>query len=188
MSQWSNQLSRFAAISLSLLCLNAFASESDGLMIHQTGLSAAQKLGVLKVLKDKEDYFVLTKSKLHKVGNHDVSHTLKKMTDEQLAHFLNNGHGTIKADQFTNGEFKLDMHVRGNGGGFLGAAFGVVVGQNLVRAVTYGPIWIIAGLTGPAAPVVGTFLTGCAAPFFEPTALAAGAVAGMAGMGMTGPV
>jgi hypothetical protein len=168
-----------------LLCLNIRAIP---LMIDRAALLSPQESGVRNIVKNKEDYLIITNDGVKKVHSHDVSRSLRKMNDEQLTNFLNGGNGVIKVDRFTNGEFKLDMHVRGNGGGFGGAWLGVVVGQNLVRALVYGPIWIIAGCSGPAAPVVGTFLTGCAAPFVEPVALVAGAVGGMAGMAVTGPV
>ncbi len=192
MVQWSkNNLTFFKKRQLStlalcsLLCFYVYATP---LMIDRGGILSSEESGIRNIIKHKDNYLVITGNGIKKVHKHDVSRSLKTMNNKQLTSFLNGGHGVIKADQFANGEFKLDMHVRGNGGGFLGAAVGVVVGQNLVRALTYGPIWIIAGFAGPAAPVVGTFLTGCAAPFVEPVALTAGAVGGMAGMAATGPI
>ncbi len=162
-----------------LLCLNVCATP---LLIDNGAVLSSEESGIRNIIKNNEEFIVITGHGAKKVKKHDVSRSLKKMNNEQLTAFLNEGHGVIKADQFTNGDFKLDAHVRGEGGLAIGAAIGVVVGQNLVRALTYGPIWIIAGFSGPAAPVVGTFLTGCAAPFVEPAALTAGAVAGMAGL------
>lgn len=168
-----------------LLSFNVCATP---LMIDRAGLLSSEESGIRNIVKHKEDYLVITGDGVKKVHKNDVSRSLKKMNDEQLTHFLNNGHGVIMVNKFTNGEFELDTHVRGNGGGFGGAWLGVVVGQNLVRAVTYGPIWIVCGLAGPAGIPAAIMLQGIAAPFVEPAALVGGAVGGMAGMAATGPV
>ena len=112
----------------SLLCMSINAAELTELMVHENGFSAAQKLGVLKVLKSKDHYFVLTNSGLNKVHKHDVSPALRRMNDDQLIHFLNGDNGIIEVGKFTNGEFKLREHVYGKGGGAVGAAVGVEQG------------------------------------------------------------
>ncbi len=157
MSQWLNNNLKPILCSLALLFFgNASCSE---LIIHEQGFSAAQKLGVLKILRNREGYAVLTNSGMHKVHDHDVDAPLKKMSNEQIAGFLNNGNGRIRVAQFDNGEFNLKTHVRGNGGGpLLGsllyaltktACYGTAVAATGAAVVTTGGI--AGAVTGVAA-------------------------------------
>ncbi len=170
---------------LAFFCFNIGASE---LMIHESGLSAPQKLGVLKVLKSKDAFFVITNDGVSRIRKHDVSLLLRKMNNDQLTHFLNGNHGVIKINQFTNGEFKLDAHIHGKGGGALGAALGVVFGKAAVSAFGHGTIYIISGFAGPAAPFIAGALEGTFGPTIEAASVHAAAVCGLAGAALTGPL
>lgn len=185
MNQWLNNKSMILSSIALLFFGNACGSE---LIIHEQGFSAAQKLGVLKVLRDQEGYAILTKSGAHKVHNHDIDAPLKKMSNEQLATFLNDGNGTIRVTQFNNGEFNLKTHIHGNGGGAVGAAVGVVAGTALVQGVAHGTIWTIAACTGPFVFFVGYGLEAACAPAIHSATIYAAAVGGMTGAVATGPI
>lgn len=193
MIQWSKNnriflkkksLSRLI-VAFSLLCLNVSASE---LMVHKNSFSAAQKLGVLKVLKNKDAYFVLTNSGLNRVHRHDVSPSLRAMNDEQLIKFLNGNNGVIKVGRFTNGEFTLDRDVYGKGGGALGAFAGVIIGKAGVSFLGHGTLLLISGLAGPAQPAALVAMESVALPYIEAASVHAAAVCGIAGAALTGPV
>jgi len=179
-----NKSLSMAIVVFSLLCFNISASE---LVVHERGLSAAQRLGVLKMLKSKDDYFLLTNNGLCKVQKHDVSPCLRRMTNDQLIKFLNEDNGNIRVGQFSNGEFKLDRHVYGKGGGALGAAVGVVAGTAVVQGVAHGTIWTIAACTGPFVFYVGYALEAACAPAIASATVYGAAVGGMTGMVITGP-
>ncbi len=110
------------------------------------------------------------------------------MNDEQLTHFLNGNNGVIKVCRFANGEFKLDRHVRGNGGGAIGAAVGVVAGTAVVQGVAHGTIWTIAACTGPFVFFVGYALEAACAPAIASATVYAAAVGGLTGAVATGPI
>ena len=166
-----NKSLSMAIVVFSLLCFNISASE---LVVHERGLSAAQRLGVLKMLKSKDDYFLLTNNGLCKVHKHDISPSLRKMNDDQLIQFLNGGNGVIKVGRFTNGEFTLDRHVRGIGGGpLLGSLF-----YALTKTACYGTAVAATGTV-----IVGTGgLAGAAASALTfGTTMGAGSAVGMTG-------
>lgn len=170
---------------IAFLCLNICAPQ---LLIHENGLLASEKFGVKKVVKSKGNYFVLTKDGINKIHRHDVSQSLREMDDEQLTHFLNSGNGVLKINRFTNGEFKLDRHVRGNGGGFAGFWIGATLGKVVVSTVGYGTIGLISMAAGPGAPFAATAMTTLLAPYIEGASVYAAAVGGMALGAATGPV
>lgn len=196
MIQWSknniiflkNKSLSMSMIVFSLLCMSISAAELNELMVHRGGFSAPEKSGVLKVLKDKEDYFVLTNSGIKKIHKHDVSPLLRKMNNDQLAHFLNGDNGIIKVDQFTNGEFKLNAHVYGKGGGALGAFAGIVIGKAGVSFLGHGTILALSFLAGPAQPAALIAMESVALPYIEAASVHAAAVCGVAGAALTGPV
>jgi len=143
--------------SISLLFFgNVFGSE---LIIHEKGFSAAQKLGVLKVIRNRRGYAVLTDKGFHKVHNHDIDASLKKMSHEQLAAFLNEGNGTIRVTQFNNGEFNLKTHVYGNGGGPL---FGSLL-YALTKVACYGTAAAATGAIVVSTGGIAGAATGVAA-------------------------
>lgn len=189
MIQWSktyfSQLIKIKLAVLALCSLNIFAAP---LLITDVGVLSPEKSGVKSIIKNQEAFFVITSKGVKRVEKYDVSRSLRNMNDEQLTSFLNEGHGIIKANQFTNGDFKLDMHVRGNGGGALGATVGVIGGKAVVYGVSYGLIHLAALCTGPLYPVTAGALTGVLAAPIEGASVYAAAVCGMAGAVATGPV
>ncbi len=164
---------------------NVLGSE---LVIHKNGFSAAQKLGVLKVLKDQQAYYVLTNDGLSKVNRHDVDAPLKKMSDMQIVSFLNNGNGVIRVKGFNNGEFRLEKHVYGDGGGAIGAFAGIIIGKASVSFLGHGTILALSFLTGPAQPAALLAMESVAGPYIEAASVHAAAVCGIAGAALTGPV
>ncbi len=184
MIQWSQNNLIVYCLTL-LLFNNVFGSE---LIIHQEGFSAAQKIGALKILKDREGYAVLAGDGVHRVHNHDVSQSLKEMDNNQLTRFLNDGHGVIKMSQFSNGEFKLDRHVYGKGGGLAGFWIGATLGKVVVSTVGYGTIGLISAACGPAGIYVGPALTTVLVPYIESAGVYGAAVVGMNLGASTGPV
>jgi hypothetical protein len=80
---------------------------------------------------------------------------LRTITAEKLTTALRNGY--IQVDQSCNGEYKLEMQGRLQGGGFGGAAIGFWIGKVGVYALSYGTISLISACTGPLAK--GTFVT-----------------------------
>lgn len=189
MKKWSKtyflQPTKIKLAALALCSLNIFATP---LLITDSVVLSREKSGVKSVIKNQEDFIVITGQGAKKVKNHDVSRSLRKLNDKQLTAFLNDGHGFIKADQFTNGDFKLDMHVRGNGGGALGAAVGVIGGKAAVYGVSYGLIHLVGICTGPFYPATVGALTGVLAAPIEAASTHAAAVCGLAGAVATGPV
>lgn len=190
-------LSRVSFLMLSLLiAANAQAmtkemsySDNTEAIVHRGGFTAAEKLGVLSVLKDrKNDYFILTKYGVETVKRHDVSPMLRKMNTHQLTGFINQGHGTIQVKRYSNGDFKLEDHVRGNGGAGFGATIGFFAGKFGVSLLGHGAIHLIAVCTGPAYPATVSALEMTAGPYIETASFHAGAVLGVAGMALTGPI
>lgn len=162
--------------------------EESALIIHEGGFYAPQKLGVLKILKDHGGYSLLTTSGIHRAHNHDVNTVLKKMSTKQLTSFLEERHGVIKVSQFDNGEFKLDAHTYGKGGGPIGATVGVVAGTVLVQGVAHGAIWTLAAMTGPFVYVVGNGLEALLGPTISTATVYGATIGGLAGAAATGPI
>lgn len=189
MQQWSKidlvQSTKIKFAALAFCSLNICATP---LLIDNCGVLSSEESSIRSIIKNKEDFIVITRQGATKVNSHDVSPSLKRLNDEQLTAFLNQGHGVIKADQFTNGDFKLDMHVRGDGGGALGATVGVIGGKAAVYGVSYGLIHLISICTGPLYPVTAAALTGVLAAPIEAASIYGAAVGGMAGAVVTGPV
>lgn len=181
MQQWSK-------FQLAMLALCSFNIFSTPLLITNGVILSPEESDVKSIIKSEEDFFVVTGKGPRKVNKHDVSRSLKKMDNEQLTTFLNQGHGVIKAYQFTNGDYKLDMHVRGNGGGALGAAVGLVAGTAVVQGLAHGTIWTIAACTGPFVFFVGYGLEAACAPAIHTATIYAAAVGGMTGAVATGPI
>lgn len=189
MQQWSKtfivQPTKFSLAALALLSFNLFSAP---LIIENGGVLSSEDAEVRSIFKNERDYIVLTGKGPKKVKSHDVSKSLKRLSDKQLTDFLNNGYGLIKADRFTNGDFKLDMHVRGNGGGAIGATVGVIGGKAVVYGVSYGMIHLVSLCTGPFYIVTQAALTGVLAAPIEAASIYGAAVGGMTLAVATGPV
>jgi hypothetical protein len=175
--------------SIGALALLLVSTSTYGMIIRRGAFTAPEEHGVLSVLRDNDNsYAVLTNKAVHRVQNHDVDSTLKKMNREQLAGFLVNNHGKIRVSRFTNGDFKLNTHVNGDGGGIIGCWLGATLGKVLVSGLGHGTIYLIGGMTGPAAPFVVASLEAALGPTIEATSIYAAAVGGMTGAAVTGPV
>lgn len=73
--------------------------------------------GQVKVFHNGKNFFVKEKHQASKqIHNYDVDPLLQKMTPEQLDTFQKTA-GFLVAKRLSNGEYKLDAHVKGLGGG-----------------------------------------------------------------------
>ncbi len=170
---------------IALLTFNICASE---LVIHEKGFLATQKLGVLKVLRDQQGYAVLTNGGVRRVHNYDIDTTLKKMNNNQLVKFLNEGNGVIRVTKFNNGEFRLNAHVYGKGGGVAGCYIGAALGKIGVSIVGHGTIYLVSSLSGPAGPGVAIALESYFGSTIELVSIKVAVALGLTGAVLTGPV
>jgi hypothetical protein len=96
--------------------------------------------------------------------------------------------GYIQINQDETGKYALAAHVRGLGGGGVGATIGVIVGKTLTYGICYGGIWVASLIAGPASTPTALVAGKVASPFIE---LASNKVAigcGILGGILTGPV
>jgi hypothetical protein len=184
-------LSRVGFLMLSLLVSANVQSmtKNTEVIVHKGGFTAPENLGILSVLKDRQNgYSILTKDGAEIVKRQDVSPMLRNMNASQLAAFINQGHGTIQVKRYNNGDFKIEEHVRGNGGAGFGATIGFFAGKFGVSLIGHGAIQAIAFCTGPAYAATVYALEASAGPYIEAASFHAGVVLGVAGMALTGPI
>ena len=160
--------------------------------LKQKTIMTAYGLGKVGVLHDKEGFKVKQNGNIRKVHNYDLDQSLRGVSSERLAQFEEMG-VCLLVKQFDNGDFKLGLSGRLNGGGVGGATVGATVGGTAVVSayslMTYG-IGVAAGAAfGPAtaAVIVGNWCWWTAAP--AAYAVKVGTLAGgIAGGAATGPI
>lgn len=102
-------------------------------------------------------FFVGINKQLLPIASHDVSQDLCPIKNvEKLKKLLQ--HGYLSLSKLSNGEYKLNVHVRGIGGGAAGATVGFWSGKSAVYVVGYGAIGIISGVSGYLVPGLTPFV------------------------------
>lgn len=123
--------------------------------LSRNQIHAPSALGDIEVVADTHDFFVKKNGILNRVQRHDVDRTLKA-AHKQLAlqKLLKNGY--VSVSRYDNGDYKLNVHGRINGGGLWGATIGAYSGKFLTHLVAQGCILTVsAGVALVATPAAG---------------------------------
>lgn len=135
-------------------------------------------------------HFYVEKDGLKKLVNpYDVDQTLRSIPKNKLPQFFQ--HGYVSVNQLSNGDYKLNAHVRGQGGGPLGASVGGWLGWTLTHVVCHGIIHL--GCRGADLVVPGSGATAevglhaAAQPYIFGAAKVVALNTGMIGAIFTGP-
>lgn len=147
-----------------------------------------ERLGQLTLIHTNNSFYVDRDDDdaPQQIQNCFLDKELRGISSEKLEKFLDVGY--VSLSQMSDGQYSLQAHVRGNGGGPGGATAGFYLGKFLTHFVGHGTIFIVACCTGPAFPVT---LASLEATFAVPIEAASNVVAlgtGIAGAVVTGPV
>lgn len=145
----------------------------------------------LSLYHDGEGFHVKQKGRLYAVPRYDTDEVLRKVNKTNLAAYLQAG--LIRVSKTNNGEYVLRSHIKGLGGGTIGAYIGCFLGKGLVYGTYYSTVAVIGAVTTPfltpagSAVLTATIHSTCAGPVevFSNYVAIAGGVAGAAA---TGPV
>lgn len=152
---------------------------------------ASVSLGPVGFAYIDSKYYVIRDDESFCVENHNVSKTIRNITNEQLAQFLAKG-GYLSISQLDDGSFVITAKMRGFGGGAFGAWAGAILGKAAVSVVGHGTIYLISTGVGvlcpPAGIATGIALTSVLGPAIEAASLTGALAVGMTGAVLTGPV
>lgn len=131
----------------------------------ELAVQAPRSLGDLKVIAADDGFYVQKGDFLTRVQNHDVDQVLKDARKARAMKALKNSY--VSVSQYSNGDYKLKLNGRLNGGGpILGAIvyYGVkAVGYGVpVVLATTAASTVVAATAGTATPLVGSALGGVA--------------------------
>ena len=140
----------YKILTLALFTSSIFCMNTE-LRIEDSALMAPSRLGKVSVIHDENGFSVEKEGVRTAIQRAFMPPVLRKINDKQLAILLEKGDGYLKLNQMSDGEYSLDMHVRGKGG-FLVTGAIVYFGA---KVVGYTAVW------GTAAVGVSTaFVTG----------------------------
>lgn len=143
------------SIILSLIFLSAKAMDNSQMRVSKSSLQVSHKLGALALARDNNGFHVFEGNKKTTIKPYDVDPMLRTMNPEQFKEFQKVGYLTLK--QLSNKDYKLNAHVRGNGGGAIGAQVGFWTGKFGTQAACYGAIAAVtAAVSAVATPAVGS--------------------------------
>lgn len=164
------------------------ASEKDEIYdTYEIPAFKTHDLKELKLLHSSNSFSVFDKGKVKKVNPCWVDKEIRTVSVERLGKLLE--HGYLSVNKMSDGEFKVQAHARGEGGGVLGATGGAIFGKFLVHFIGHGVIQIAALCTGPAYPVTVLALEAALLPIvIEPLSNVAAIGCGILGGVATGPV
>ena len=136
-------------------------------------LSSLPSFGMRQIIRDESGFRVIDSQKEQVVQPHFIDPLLKRMNPKQLKTFIKQGN-RIRAIKLSNGEYRLQTIVPGNGGGIfaaqqaywltkvsLYAALGLAVGGTI--AVTGGAVVAAGSAVAAGTATVGTVATGVGA-------------------------
>jgi hypothetical protein len=154
--------------------------------IQPSSVHAPYQLGDIELYHGKKGFTVLKGNEKHVIEQRFMDSITRNIPKERLNDFLE--HGYFSIDRTHDGLYTIKAIQREKGGGIIGVAIGAFLGKAVVSVVGHGAIFIIGGLTGPAAPYTIIALESCFGAAIESTSMAA-AVAGGIALGVaTGPV
>lgn len=112
----------------------------------------------VKFFHNGKNFFVKEKHQaIKQIHNYDVDPLLEKMTPDQLDTFQKTA-GFLVAKRLSNGEYKLNAHVKVLGGGPVGANIGFWTAKAAVWTVGHGTIVAIStGVGTVLGPVAGGY-------------------------------
>lgn len=128
--------------SLLLLCSQAL-SAMELTTFSRDAVHAPTSLGDIELVADSHNFFVKKNGMLNRVQRYDVDQTLREAHKKQaIQQLLKNGY--VSVSQYNNGDYKLNVHGRVNGGG------------PIVGYLLYGAVKLVSysALTGVAAGAV----------------------------------
>lgn len=176
---------------LLLMCgsANVFSSQAlNALKIKKENLRNSSELGKLKLYHSDKEGFSVKKQDgtVALIHRHDIDPALRGKASALIEAFCNNG-GFISLHKMDNGDLSLKGHVRGLGGGPVGATVGCYTGKFLVHLVGHSVIAAVAFCSGPGAAPVAASLEATFLPTIEAASNVAAIAGGILGGVLTGP-
>ncbi|MCL4275979.1 MAG: hypothetical protein KJZ77_19055 [Anaerolineales bacterium] len=171
---------------ISLLLLLISSVSLSAMELAEYSVQAPRCLGDLKVIAADDGFYVQKGDLLTRVQNHDVDQILKDARKARAMKALKNSY--ISVSQYSNGDYKLKLNGRLNGGGLIGANVGFYAGKFAVHFIGHGTIAIVSACTGPAAAVTAASLEATFLPVIEGASNIVGLAAGIGLSVATGPV
>ena len=107
-------------LALTLLSISTLISAMDSQDVVRLNavkaVMANNEVAKVAVIHDEEGFFTVEHNqRLCPVNKHDVDPAIRLASNAKLLNFMK--HGYLEAKELSNGEFKLNAHVRGHGGG-----------------------------------------------------------------------
>lgn len=164
----------------------SYADNPRKMHIAPFSIKTPERLGTLNLYHGQKGFCVHQDKKKYPIKSYFTDPILRNITKTQLKAFLENGY--LALNRMDNGEFSLKAKMRLNGGGAIGAAIGVFAGKAAVALVGHGAIYLIGGLTGPAAPATIIVLEAWLAPTIAAASLTGALACGIALGAATGPL
>lgn len=131
------QVNKKALVSVfvSLLLLNSVSYTQ--LQFKDNSVFAPVALGAIKLIHNEKGFHVLQDGQQHLVKNYWLDTTLRTLNNQpQKLKLFQENDNYIKVKKLSDGEFSLEAHARGKGGGPLAGIAAAVS----VRAVGYGAL------------------------------------------------
>lgn len=155
--------------------------------VYEVPVLKTRDLEETKLFHGNNSFFIRDKNNVKKVHPCWIDKEIRSISKERLGKMLECGYLSLK--KMSDGEFKVQAHVRGEGGGAVGATAGAIFGKFLVHFIGHGAIQIVAVCTGPAYLVTLASLEAALLPtVIEPLSNVAAVGFGIAGAVATGPV
>ena len=154
--------------------------------IEPTSVFVPSELGLVKLYHSDKGFSVRQDDKKHQIQTCFTDSMVRNIKKEALKDFLKNGY--LEVNQMSDGTFSLKANNRVKGGGILGCIIGATVAKVAVSVVGHGAIFIVGGLTGPAAPYTVFALESYFGAAIEAASIKAAIAGGIAGGVATGPV
>lgn len=111
----------------------AMADRMDHSLVKVNSIQAPSDLGNIELYRDNDGFSIKQDGYTHQVPHYNVDKSLKQIKPEHLSALSNLGY--VRVNRLSDGEFKLDLKGRINGGG----PFTGMMLAWLVRASMYAP-------------------------------------------------
>lgn len=156
--------------------------------IQSKSVSAPKGLGEIKLYHGENGFHVEHKGKMYRIESWFTDKLVRKATPLDIKGFQKVGKGYFAITQMGNGQFELKVMDRIKGGGILGAMVGATIGKVGVSVIGHGAIFLISGLTGPAAPYTMFALESYFGAAIELASIKGAVTCGLIGAVASGPV
>jgi hypothetical protein len=156
----------FKSLVLSVLCFS-FNANALVLGIDSHFIKSSEGVGEFELIHSEGDFYIYNEGKVRLVEKYNVDECLRPLKTQQLALAMKCCYLTVV--KLSDGEFVVRAHVKGAGGGAVGAAAGVVIGKAATYVVCYGSIAAVSAGVALINPWAGKATWAALTKFFALT-------------------